>query len=927
MLPDINLHVEGRIQNEDAERQTITAKTLLERLQHQPGQIIADEVGMGKTFVALATAVSVALQDAEKRPVVVMVPSGLKEKWPKDLSLFIEKCLPAELRGKVKCGTAESNVDFLKLLDDPVEVKKNIIFLTHTALTRSLTDSWLKLAIIQRALYRRRNVEGIYKNLGRFGAKIFWVQYLQRNNDDLIERLMLSSPDKWKKILIKSNSWTEDKDDPVPQQIIDILGSLSTSDFDGLLQVLLNDLPVRDSVNINEKISRFRRLMNNELQPIWAKCLNKLSHSLPLLIMDEAHHLKNGKSRIARLFHENEDEESVSAGQLNNVFERMIFLTATPFQLGHQELCNILDRFQGIHWAKANEDGFCLEHYSQAIKDLRKILDETQESAIRFDNAWSRLKREHLNISQNKHEDIEQWWTELISTPHDLLSPEQQIVVERYHELGKKMKGSENELKKYLVRHLRKKELTGTFKGTDRRSVYPGRSIMNGEEKYQSGLTVDKQALLPFLLAARLSSLNPETRPVFAEGLASSYEAFLFTRKIKNEDATDYDDETLVQKKENSADSNWYLQEIETLVTQVSDTINHPKVNATVQKVIDLWVKGEKVLVFCHYLATGRALWIAISRAMKNWIEERASIALGCSKDEVQTELEKIGSKFDEGYALHRKFKERLFEIIDSFQELSPHREQLLSVITRYFRTPSFLVRFFPLADREDDEILLEKAFAMKDASDLTLENLIKNFLSFLANKCGEVERGKYLDALLSVQSGGIRLGRLKDEVRYEGDDSPENTLPNVRLVTGATLMQTRQNLMLTFNTPFYPDVLIATSVMAEGVDLHLNCRFIIHHDLCWNPSTLEQRTGRVDRIGAKVEQCGKSIHIYHPYIAATQDEKMYKVVMDRARWFNILMGEEYKEDLVSTEAIAERISLPEKVVRDLSFKLEVYNH
>jgi hypothetical protein len=114
---------------------------------------------------------------------------------------------------------------------------------------------------------------------------------------------------------------------------------------------------------------------------------------------------------------------------------------------------------------------------------------------------------------------------------------------------------------------------------------------------------------------------------------------------------------------------------------------------------------------------------------------------------------------------------------------------------------------------------------------------------------------------------------------------------------------------------------------MAEGVDLHLNCRFIIHHDLCWNPSTLEQRTGRVDRIGAKVEQCGKSIHIYHPYIAATQDEKMYKVVMDRARWFNILMGEEYKEDLVSTEAIAERISLPEKVVRDLSFKLEVYNH
>ena len=137
--------------------------------------------------------------------------------------------------------------------------------------------------------------------------------------------------------------------------------------------------------------------------------------------------------------------------------------------------------------------------------------------------------------------------------------------------------------------------------------------------------------------------------------------------------------------------------------------------------------------------------------------------------------------------------------------------------------------------------------------------------------------------------------------------------------------METRQNLMLTFNTPFYPDVLIATSVMAEGVDLHLNCRHIIHHDLSWNPSILEQRTGRIDRIGAKVEQCGKSMEVYLPYVAATQDEKMFKVVMDRERWFNILMGEEYKEDLMSTEKIAERIPLPDDIVKELAFKLEVY--
>lgn len=73
--------------------------------------------------------------------------------------------------------------------------------------------------------------------------------------------------------------------------------------------------------------------------------------------------------------------------------------------------------------------------------------------------------------------------------------------------------------------------------------------------------------------------------------------------------------------------------------------------------------------------------------------------------------------------------------------------------------------------------------------------------------------------------------------------------VPNVRVLNGTTRQDTRQRLMLTFNTPFYPEVLVASNVMA-GVDLHRHCRHVLHH-LRWNPSDLEQRTGRVDRIGA----------------------------------------------------------------------------
>ena len=84
----INLYVKGRITQDDASRQQRTARKILKQLEEQPGLILADEVGMGKTFVALAVAASVAINEPRRRPVVVMVPPSLREKWPKDFRLF-----------------------------------------------------------------------------------------------------------------------------------------------------------------------------------------------------------------------------------------------------------------------------------------------------------------------------------------------------------------------------------------------------------------------------------------------------------------------------------------------------------------------------------------------------------------------------------------------------------------------------------------------------------------------------------------------------------------------------------------------------------------------------------------------------------------------------------------------------------------------
>ena len=46
--------------------------------------------------------------------------------------------------------------------------------------------------------------------------------------------------------------------------------------------------------------------------------------------------------------------------------------------------------------------------------------------------------------------------------------------------------------------------------------------------------------------------------------------------------------------------------------------------------------------------------------------------------------------------------------------------------------------------------------------------------------------------------------------------------------------------------------LLLATDAAAEGLNLHHQCRLVVNYELPWNPARLEQRIGRVDRIGQR---------------------------------------------------------------------------
>jgi hypothetical protein len=96
--------------------------------------------------------------------------------------------------------------------------------------------------------------------------------------------------------------------------------------------------------------------------------------------------------------------------------------------------------------------------------------------------------------------------------------------------------------------------------------------------------------------------------------------------------------------------------------------------------------------------------------------------------------------------------------------------------------------------------------------------------------------------------------------------------------------------------------------------------RHVIHHDLAWNPSTIEQRTGRIDRLGCKAEG-RQPIVVYLPYLAGTADERQYQVMSDREQWFRVVMGQEEVARLITPDS-SSVIRLPEAVSNELSFKL-----
>ena len=78
----------------------------------------------------------------------------------------------------------------------------------------------------------------------------------------------------------------------------------------------------------------------------------------------------------------------------------------------------------------------------------------------------------------------------------------------------------------------------------------------------------------------------------------------------------------------------------------------------------------------------------------------------------------------------------------------------------------------------------------------------------------------------------------------------------------------------------------------------------------------------RLDRIHCRAEICKQPIQVYEPFVAGGADEKMFRVVKDRERWFQIVMGQKTAFDEHTTEAISRRVPIPQRLVAAVTFNL-----
>lgn len=140
------------------------------------------------------------------------------------------------------------------------------------------------------------------------------------------------------------------------------------------------------------------------------------------------------------------------------------------------------------------------------------------------------------------------------------------------------------------------------------------------------------------------------------------------------------------------------------------------------------------------------------------------------------------------------------------------------------------------------------------------------------------------------------------------------------------------------FRMPGFPYVLVTTDIFREGEDLHTYCQNIYHYGIAWNPSDMEQRTGRIDRINSQSYRklnsensvnFGNKVQVFYPYmpqsVEINQVIKLLNNIDKFTRTFNHIEKPNNYESKVAINEVIEASHIPKQITELLKSEYDVW--
>lgn len=202
----------------------------------------------------------------------------------------------------------------------------------------------------------------------------------------------------------------------------------------------------------------------------------------------------------------------------------------------------------------------------------------------------------------------------------------------------------------------------------------------------------------------------------------------------------------------------------------------------------------------------------------------------------------------------------------------------------------------------EAEDELVGYAFS-KSQEAVFLRNILKE-LDRLDGKDSKLER--LLEFIRTLKQGDreakiIVFSEYRDTVEYLFEALSK--LYRVEKITGVMDLEARYRALANFRDPAGAEIMVCTDAAGEGIDMQF-CNIMINYDLPWNPNRLEQRMGRIHRIGQR-----RKVYYYNFLLDGTIDGYIFSILLQRIEAIKKAMKDKVYDvlgRLIPEDAVAE---------------------